>query len=334
MPRTYKCRKCGVVHPPPTGKHCREQFNTDDDSAGEQPVNFMLILRELQKQMKEVMETVGNNARGEATPPPDSSPQPSTSGVEADVFEDDITPTSLRRRTPVMKKATNRLAKIRWQDDEVELLAEMVRNRTGGKKSGSIMVAAETVEERIDWPHMYVTRASTGRRKGVAYNELTSEEFAYGYMCMIESSKCKWDLRTMVQLYRMVMNHAINYSWENARAWYEEMGVEVKNDMMEWTDIDRVREIQFMHTRVRTTERKEVIERGEPARQPLKIAPQGTKACAAYQTKACEQARDHAPYTHTCTYCLKSCNALCRHPEADCIRRVIDAAKNDRRREQ
>ena len=101
--------------------------------------------------------------------------------------------------------------------------------------------------------------------------------------------------------------------------------------MLEWNEYDRIREMRFNHSRPPTQEQKATPDAGRP---PLRIAPAGTKACAAYQTRACEQARDHTPFTHTCGYCLRVCNALCRHPEADCIRKVTDAAKNGKRREQ
>ena len=85
----------------------------------------------------------------------------------------------------------DRLAKKRWQDEEAEVVGKIALNRAGGKKLGCMLVAAETVDERIDWPHMYVTRATGGRRKGVAYNELTAEELAYGFACMLQSPWCK-----------------------------------------------------------------------------------------------------------------------------------------------
>ena len=77
------------------------------------------------------------------------------------------------------------------------------------------------------------------------------------------------------------MQLAITYSWENARAWYEEMGIEVEKGMLEWNDDYCIREMRFNHSRPITHERKDTQDAGRP---PLRLAPAGTKACAAYQT--------------------------------------------------
>ena len=251
--------------------------------------------------------------------------------VEQDLLPEDITPTTLRQRAPLMKKAADRLTRVRWQDDDSETTAETTRNKSGGKKSGSILVAAETVEERIDWPHMYVTRMAAGKRKGVSYSDLTSEEFVLGYVHMLQAPHCNWDTKEMLTLLGVVMQHSVEYSWENARAFFQDIGIGVEKDRMGWSDEAKIMNLRFTHSRNRGPERRE---NSESAKPPLKIAAPGTKACAAYQSHTCEQQRDHAPFTHSCSYCLRVCNALCRHAEADCIRRVADAAKNGQKREQ
>ena len=50
MPRTYRCRKCGVVHSPLTGKHCREArilASAEREEASEDTVS---LLREIRAQ--------------------------------------------------------------------------------------------------------------------------------------------------------------------------------------------------------------------------------------------------------------------------------------------
>ena len=336
MPRAYKCRKCGVVHAPPTGKHCRQQLAYESDEESETSNDILPMLRDLTQQMKEMKSEVASlrsasvgSANTELVTSPSRSDEPigesELSGPTAD-----ISPVSLRQQLPVMKQAADRLARIRWQDDEPETTTENNKNKSGGKKSGCMLVAAETVEERIDWPHMYVSRKVGGQQKGVAYGDLTSEEFTYGFMCMIESSKCKWEYRVMTNILRLVLKHSMAYTWENARAWYREMGVEVEQGIMDWEETDRVREMRFSHIQTKTPERREAQ---DSARPPLRLAPAGTKTCAAYQTRTCEQQRDHANFTHGCAYCLRICNAVCRHPESDCIRKVTDSAKNGKKRE-
>ena len=74
---------------------------------------------------------------------------------------------------------------------------ETPKQKAGGKKSGSMLTAAETIQDHIDWPHMHVSRINTGGLKGVPFNKLRMEEFVYGFISMIESPRCKWDYRTM-----------------------------------------------------------------------------------------------------------------------------------------
>ena len=353
MPRNYKCRKCGIVRPPPTGKHCREHLHVKEEIPPEQALSddgdpvpadntnnpsmeeIIPLLMDLKQQIAEMKSSATNDGSASAGSivsnreianmadihgPPDD--------LQIESLPNDITPNTLRQNTPVMRQATARLSRVRWQDDDAN--GECSRHKSAGKKSGSMLTAAELVEERIDWPHMYVTRLTGGRRKGVNYAELTSEEFAYGFIAMIGTPHCNWDYRTMNEILGIIMQHAMQFGWESARALYQELGVEVEKDRMLWSDSDSIRDIRFNHSHHKPTERKEPQDNTRP---PLKLAPAGTKACVAYQTRACEQLRDHPPYTHTCAYCLKACNALCRHTESDCIRRVTDAAKNSKKRE-
>ena len=353
MPRHYKCKKCGKVHPPPTGKHCREIYHDSDEMPAETELSdeeehehtsatttpsmeeIIPLLMDLKQQIAE-MKHDANNGESASAGSADSNRDSASiddshapaDDIEIPTMPSDITPTTLRQKTPVMRQAEARLSRVRWQDDEIS--GECSRHKSAGKKSGSMLVAAEVVEERIDWPHMYVTRMAAGKKKGVTYNELTSEEFTYGYIAMIGAPHCLWDYRTMNNILGMIMRHTIQFSWESARALYQELGVEVEKDRMLWSDSDKIRDIRFDHSHNKPAERKETQDATRP---PLKIAPAGTKACTAYQTRTCEHLRDHPPYTHTCAYCLKTCNALCRHNESDCIRRVTDAAKNGKKRE-
>ena len=341
MPRIYKCRKCGEPHSPPTGKHCRQALHNEPSVQETHDDTIMSMLRDLTKRMddfdkgasdKDSASAVGiASIDGDFSPqrsPPQRSP-PREIDVDSEV-PTDITPTSLRQNAPVMRRAADRLAQIRWQDEDGEELTDNTRSKNGGKKSGSMLVATKTVQDRIDWPHLYVTRMAAGRRKGVAYSELTESEFVFGFIVMIQSPRCCWDNATMQTVLHIIMQHSMEFSWENARALYDEMGVEVERRTTEWSDIDKLRDLRFSHSRARTAERKEATDSSRP---PLKVAPAGTKACVAYQTRACDQTRDHPPFAHTCAYCLKTCNAICKHPEVDCIRRVTDAAKNGKKRE-
>ena len=127
------------------------------------------------------------------------------------------------------------------------------------------------------------------------------------------------------------MQDAMDFSWANARGFYEMVARDVEQGVLEWSNKELIMEMRMTHSRTNFPEKKETIK--DTGRAPPAAAPAGMRACAAYQRRECEQARDHTPYTHTCAYCLRTCNLMCRHPEAACIRRVTDEAKNGKRRE-
>ena len=167
----------------------------------------MPILRDLQQQMLEMKQQMAtgdagssSGSEGGATATP-SRPAGAESRVTTpEARPSDITPGLLRQNAMVMSQASDKLARIRWQEDEGETPAEAAKNKSGGKKSGSMLVAAETVNDRIDWPHMYVSRATSGRRLGVAYLDLTSEEFVVGYISMLSAPLRTWDCVLMIKL--------------------------------------------------------------------------------------------------------------------------------------
>ena len=335
MPRTYKCRKCGKVHGPPTGKHCREIYHEEEAPTEENGgIDIAQVLLRINQRLDDIELRGGAPASDRAS----ESLQDSEGSVNEAANTSNIVATpraTTGRNTAIMNWAAERLEQVRELDEDFETLGDNDRARIRGKKSGCLIVAGDSVAERIDWPHLYVTRAAGGRRKGVAFGDLHMDEFVLGFMSMIESPKCVWDYRTMTKVLRIIMQDSVNISWLFAISLYEAIGREVEKGDMEWGDFERIKEIRFDQSHGAATEkpaeRKDTRESGLP---PLRAAPPGMRCCAAYQALACEQARDHLPFIHACSYCFKTCAAICRHPEASCIRKVTDASKNVRGREQ
>ena len=98
---------------------------------------------------------------------------------------------------------------------------------------------------------------------------------------------------------------------------------------MEWEDTDRIRDMRMVQSRAVFPERKDNREQNRPQKNPN--AP--LKCCALFQKHSCEHIRDHHPFTHACSYCARSVSMLCRHPEADCVRKQAEETKNSARRE-
>ena len=194
MPRDYKCRKCGIVHAPPTGKHCRnlavEEATTNDEGTGQ----ILAALGALKTQMDDygeqmldvgqrlrTIEDIANNVSESASQ--NTETNDSTQGAEAATpqeqspTEEQITPSLLRENSRIMTQAANRLASLKLDDFDDDELQGIAQARNKGRKSGSLMLASDTVERRIDWPHLYVRRMVDGRRRSVPYTDLRVEEF-------------------------------------------------------------------------------------------------------------------------------------------------------------
>ena len=338
MPRNYKCKNCGVQHAPPTGKHCR---NTVENGQNDVLSELLPVLLEIKKQLankgeseKTVEGAEGTSELendGDEAASVDSEPVRDVVRVSDDGDDDGITPQELRKDIRAMKKAAERIARIQSDDSDDEDSGTTKRSRANGKKSGSMMTSTEVVKDRIDWPHMYVKRVVGGARIGSAYKDLTVPEFVYGFLCMLESPKCKMDKEVMLGILRMLMQDAMDFSWEGVRAFYQMIGVDVETGDRRWTDSDDIRDLRMMHSRVTPLEKKDTRD-GKKAGGGRQN-PSVVRCCALYQKRACELNRDHMPFSHVCAYCHKATGMMCRHAEDECFRKIADDSKNGQKRE-
>ena len=205
MPRRYKCKKCGVEHAPPTGKHCRQAVHDEEEDTATGETEMMDILRELRSKMDGVNELKSQMngmerrmGRMEVAQGDDSHHAAQEENVEADSTDSEseegdgastISPRELRKDFKLMARAARRLAAFNKDDSSDDDNDELPRARAKGTKSGSAMVPTQIVRKRIDWPHMHVNRVSAGKRNTVAYAELKVEEFDYGFLTMLTKKK-------------------------------------------------------------------------------------------------------------------------------------------------
>ena len=196
----------------------------------------------------------------------DKSPTPSVSTSVSDRQDDDAdegasaasaSPQTLWRDTKLMKRAAARLALLQLDDSDDDGLDTARDVRTRDKKSGSLMTAAEMVQKCIAWPHLYVCRADGARRRPVAYGDLRTEEFVYGFLCMIDSTKCKWDNRVMTQIFKNLMLDTMDFTWNNALNFYQIAGIEVERGTTKWEDTERIRELRVTYVRTIFPAKKE-----------------------------------------------------------------------------
>ena len=244
---------------------------------------------------------------------------------------DTATPDSLRRNLQLMAQAAGRLAQLGDDDREDEENGTLSLTKTRGKKSGSVMVATEIVRRVIDWPHLHVCRRVNGHSKNLTFKELKPEEFVCGFLVMLKNTRNRMNRDVMLEILEMVMQDTVDYSWNNGREFYEKLGLEVEKGALEWNDDERIRSYRANYSRVIFPEKKEARENtGKPQQRQ---APSGMKCCASFQKHTCDLNRDHHPFTHACTYCFKTTELMCRHPEDDCIRKTSNESKNGQKRE-
>ena len=216
MPRVYYCKKCGVSHDPPTGKHCKqrehEATNTTDPSA-----DILTLLMDIQGKVAGIEQQTANiDNRVRTIEDNQQSPRPTDRAHTPETSEDiqeggatSASPQTLREDTRLMRQAASRLARLQLDDSDDEEFGFGRNARYHGKKSGAEMTAADKVERRIDWPHWYVRRSVGGKRKPLTFSELRLEEFVFGFLDMIDSPKCKWDYRVMTQILKQMMRDTI-----------------------------------------------------------------------------------------------------------------------------
>ena len=275
MPRIYKCRKCGKQHGPPTGKHCRardsseeeERSSTLDDimpalEALKKQMEDMPAVRELSKQMAEMntrMERV-ENGQNDRQSEQDSEERDGDDGDGFEQADDEAgqeaaasyaTPESLRKDVKAMQRAAARIALYQQDDSDDEELGLLRKARLNGKKSGSVMTATDNIRERIDWPQMHVKRTVNGKRVGVNYEDLKVEEFVLGFVAMLRSPRCKMDRDVMLEILEMLMQDTVDFAWENARAFYKMLGVDVETGVRQWTDEEQISKMRLQYCQKR-----------------------------------------------------------------------------------
>ena len=344
MPRTYNCKKCHTVHSPPTGKACQRAANAQhEQQEGEPNAAMMEILMAIQGQVSEVqgqvsemdgrMRQIEDERQQDASVEEDQEVQitQNTGRHTTDGGAQALTtPSSVRSDIRLMARAAERLNRLSLSDLDGDDDIDITGNRAKGKKSGSLIMASEVVKKQIDWPHLHVKRMVNGRRRPIAYADLRPEEFAFGFIEMLNVPASKWDYMGMIEVLRMVLQDTIDFSWSNALGFYEAVGLEVEYGSLTWDEVDRINKMRTVYSRTvfpGNRDQKDAPKTGN------KTSAGATKTCALYQRGACEHQRDHHPFLHACSYCQRTCNAVYRHSEADCQRKVTDDTKNAKRRE-
>ena len=339
MPRRYRCKKCGNEHGPPTGKHCRASPTETEQDTLSRDDQILTMLSGLQSQFGEMDKKFGDmdermkRVEERREPASDSSlSEDETADAEQEVEageEEDgserATPDSIRQDMRTMARAAERLAQLRTSDYDDEDPMNLPRPRGQGRKSGSQMMASDIIRKTVDWPHMHVQRMVGGRQKCIAYADLKVEEFVYGFLVMIRAPNSTMNRDQMLIMLEALMQDTVDFSWHNARGFYEMVGLAVEKGTLKWSETDIIHQKRMAYSR---TVFPDAPKPKDPPKTQNRVAPPNTRCCAAFQKRSCEHQRDHPPYSHVCAYCHKTANMAFRHPESDCYKRMSDETKN------
>ena len=200
MPRTYKCKRCGIVHPPPTGKHCQRATTGEMEETPTDILTQVLgTLADMKIQMAEMDKRIGT---GESDPAPTEAEdddseleeleQINVSDCATATGNEVATPDSLRRNLQLMAQAAGRIAQFRVEGYDDDDNVGLPRTKAQGRKAGALLVATDRIRNIIDWPHMHVGRMVNGKMKPLEYSELRVEEFVFGFLTMLNNPNTPW----------------------------------------------------------------------------------------------------------------------------------------------
>ena len=325
--RVYKCTACARSHERPTGKHCQwlQLEQTDEPAPQESDNGVAQALQILQTQMAAMqrdMQAMGSERAGETQR--EAAGEPSErrqEGAEAPSAGDREIPSvrELRRNYCVEREVSRRLAELDVDDDTLEPPRQGAR-RARGKRSGAARTVQDKVVRDIDWPHFHIYTQPGA--EPMTYERLSVQEFAYGYMQMIDQPDADFDRQVMWDIFKMLMEDATEYPWVNVRNFFSVVGSNVENDRMEWADSESIAKLRVKHS-----QKHEIVQATAAATTP---ASEKLRYCGQYQRGACPEKGDHGGLKHMCAFCYKMKATPYPHAEADCRRKSGEQPKNAR----
>ena len=237
-----------------TSKACQRAANAQhDEQAGEPNAAMMEILTAIQGQVSEVkgqmskMDGRMKQMEGDKHEEARIAEEQEVQIVQGNERQADnggakglATPSSVRSNIRLIARVTERLNRMSMSDLEGDEDNNIPRNRVQGKKSGSLMLASDVVRKQSDWPHLHVKRMVNSRRRPLAYADLKVEEFAYGFIEMLNPMTSKLDYMCMIEILKIVLQDAIDFTWSNVLGFYKVVGLEVEYGSLTWEEVERI----------------------------------------------------------------------------------------------
>ncbi len=180
------------------------------------------------------------------------------------------------------------------------------------KISGRDKTAMDVVTLDIPWPHYYVTSAN---QRPAHYDELSVEEFVYGYMCVHNQEKDTAIQSAMRKHLCEIMLDSRQYGWEKARSFHALILAQMEQGRLNWLDSAG---IQYER------QRRGYLPSPPRPKQPFFKAK--VEICIPYQAGNCPHDTHHGGLKHVCSYCYKAIGCTFKHPKVSCKRKLDDEA--------
>lgn len=313
------CRKCGVRHPPPTGKKCQWQdgshllqnsINEDGGDGGASPqakdmetlASSIKALQEDMSVIKSQLQSSSSSRRGSSTP--NSAPKQPTSTDDLDA--------KVRQRMKTLLLLSDSDESDGGSDSE-----KSRRSHRKGKKSGRARTADDYVLHEIDWPHLHVYRGAS--RTPAKFEELSVQEFAFGYMACVHGKGVDSTQRAlMLRHFQALMQDAMEFSWEATRNCHGIILAQMEMGRLSWEDSDQLHELRRIYAQKAPSTTSAPHKRSGGKDGPL--------FCVPFQEGKCTQQEDHDTarglVKHICAFCLKATGSVYPHPEFKCRRKM------------
>ena len=221
--RKRHCRTCNNQHTPPTGQRCSRSDAQNTSSVSESAVrpDVLTMLVELKNSMRTM-----------------------TNRLDA-----------LETRAAADNVGTHRLdGRIRQRPAVVQIpRIDATRSQSScsvrGKTSGSNRTADDLyVKKDLPWPHFHVRRGPAQRP--VHYDDLTSTEFTYGFLTMVEECTEPQQIKdTMLRRLKELIRDTIDFAWPTMRNLFGLIMQDLEKGKLSWGDDAKFQEMRvlFMH---------------------------------------------------------------------------------------
>ena len=335
MPKARYCNKCDNTHHPPTGKKCNKAMASSDPL--QQILTSVQKIQEDMTDMKARVQLIEDNM---AEPGDNDASQPEEASAKRDTEDEESTSeedsakmpklSNLKSDSDLQEKVLDRIKQL----SQLSILtgdssdSDTEKPRRKGKKSGRARTVADIVKKDIDWPHFHVYRGP--ERQPAKFEDLTTAEFVYGYLCITNATKNKATKSAMLCHLQELMEDATQYPWDSVRNYHSIVLHHLEMKRLTWQDDEAIQKLRRTYSMRQPTDKSaNATASGFQPRGSTK----GPVFCLTYQNKKCNETGDHStnrgPVKHVCAYCLKQVAQEFRHPEDDCRRKKRAACSDD-----